>query len=217
MTPFPKLNKPLERIQPVAKFRDKGIKIVRQLEEKAPPKKHVSLMILLTIITIGIYPSIWYLLRVKEFNTLKTKIKFSKGEAISYIIGITYTFLIIGGIIFRFIMKEPIPTTINDVTSLSTSLMILFILFVILFFCTVGLFIHIAFRTRKIINEAIENKGSKTKASWFFTLIFNLFYLQYEINRIIDDKEEKRKIAPWIILILIILLIITGIAFILLR
>jgi len=70
-----------------------------------------------------------------------------------------------------------------------------------------------AFRTRTLLNQAIENKGTKKNGktlrfSWFFTLIFNLFYLQYEINRIIDDKEDQPKKGPWVCFILILLLLV---------
>jgi len=186
-----------------------NVKIEKSSNETGTPQKRsILLMIILTIVTLGIHPSVWYLRRTRELNKLKTKSRINQGEGISYLISIFYIFFIISAISFRFFKRDPFPSSINDVLRLSAPMIILFFILVILLITTIGLFIHIAFKTRKIINEGIENKGSKAKVSWFFTLIFNLFYLQYEINRIIDDKEENKKVGAWISFVILIVLII---------
>jgi len=179
-----------------------------------PRKKNIFIMILFTIITLGIYPSIWYIKEVREFNNLKTEKKINKIESISYLIIIIYLLFLIFATIFKFIitfkfLKGNLPEKIKNVIELTPFVLILFLLFAVSFIALIILFMHLSFRARAIINEALMNKGSNVSISWFFTLIFNLFYLQYEINRIIDNKEKDERIAPWISLAIIIF-IITG-------
>jgi len=78
------------------------------------------------------------------------------------------------------------------------------LLFIILHFI-------ISFRVRSIINEAWGKKGITRKVSWFFTLIFNVFYLQYEINRTVNDKENEKRIGPWVFFLILILLPIISV------
>ena len=76
------------------------------------------------------------------------------------------------------------------------------------------LFLFVTFRARKILNESLINKKINRKVSWFFTLIFNFLYLQYEINRIIDNKELDKRVGPWILfLVLYVIPIISVIVF----
>jgi hypothetical protein len=95
--------------------------------------------------------------------------------------------------------------------NLTPSTLLLLFSLIILFTASIGLLIHLAFKIRIIINQALSNKGSRARISWYFTLIYNLFYIQYEINRISEDKENKPRTAPWVLLEMIITLIIIGI------
>ena len=61
---------------------------------------------------------------------------------------------------------------------------------------------------RAIINESLTKKGITRKISWLFTLVFGMFYLQYEINRIIEDREHEKRVGPWITFILFLILVI---------
>ena len=151
----------------------------KQIEEHAPKKRSVILMIFLSIITIGIYPCFWYINRVKEFNNLYTKDKIKKGEGLTYLIAIFYIFFLIFALTYRVLARDPYVNDFQDILNLTIPTLILFLLFMILLLMTIFFMLHLSFKTRKIINEALVNKGTKTKISWVFTLIFNLFYLQY--------------------------------------
>ena len=95
---------------------------------------------------------------------------------------------------------------------------ILFILIFSLSLINLILLLILGFNTRKILNQALINKGEKVKLSWFYTLIFNLLYLQYEINRIIEDKEDKKRIGPliWFLIIYVIPILVQIIGYLLL-
>ena len=176
-------------------------------KEKIPKKKSVLLIYILSIITLGIYQYLWYIKRADELNNLKTISKFNKAISIIaltlylalialYIVLITFSpqiSAVIPAIIF---IDVPIEFIIN----LSLIIIILVILIIMVLF--------MAFKTQKILNQALVNKGEKVKLSWFLTFIFNLFYLQYEINRIIDDRENNKRTGPWVIFILHLIIVI---------
>jgi len=54
--------------------------------DKIPQKKSVFLLVILSIITVGIYPAIWYIKRAPELNDLHTQKQISKGLAIGYLV-----------------------------------------------------------------------------------------------------------------------------------
>ena len=173
--------------------------------ERVPEKRSVVLMLFLSIITLGIYPSIWYIRRVSEFNGLHTEKKLNLS------LSVLFLFIIIAGLLvlplskilsqFGIIFENPVIEFFNILPSgfITTIQIIVYLILILLYF-------SLAFTSRKVINEAIARKGIQRKISGFFTLIFNLFYLQYEVNRIMKDKEETKRIAPWTILTLILIL-----------
>src|SRR5690606_28672055 len=127
---------------------------------------------------------------------LNTPSKVPRGLAISYLVlSIFYilSFILIFGIIST---TQDIPELIN-VLDLGITVMGLSI-FVIA--------IIMAFQARSVLNEIWSQKKVVRTVSWFFTLIFNLFYIQYEINRTIENKEMEKRVGPWICLILFILI-----------
>lgn len=176
-------------------------------EERVPEKRSVVLMLFLSIITLGIYPSIWYIRRVSEFNGLHTEKKLNLG------LSVIFLFIIISGLIvlplsilltpFGVYLENPV-LNFFSILPQEFTLIIQAVVYLIL----VLLYLSLAFRARTIINEALARKGIQRKISGFFTLIFNLFYLQYEVNRIMTDKEESKRIAPWILFILALIALI---------
>jgi len=171
--------------------------------EKVPQKKSVILLVFLSIITLGIYPAIWYIKRAPELNDLHTEKQIGKGLTKTYA---TFAILLIISIAIFYLfprltnMGGATPEDIILTTSLSLiglSALLSFIIAIIL-----------AFKTRAILNLALDKKGIQRKPSILFTIIFNMFYLQYEINRILDDKEMERRTGPWIFFILWLILII---------
>jgi len=168
---------------------------------KTPQKKSVFLLWIISTITLGIYPAVWYLKKSKEFYNLGTQKRLSKTIAITLL---TVTML-------ELLALFVLPFTVNSnmgafYQNLSPTQTILFILFGAGLCLNIILSLIASFISRSIINEALEQKEVFKKISWFFTLIFGLYYLQYEINRITEDREDTKRKGPWIILIIILVL-----------
>jgi membrane protease YdiL (CAAX protease family) len=154
---------------------------------------------------LGIYPAIWYLKKVKEFYNLGTQKKLSKTLPMALLVISIITVVTI--FLFPLTITSDMGTFYQNLSSLQVTLLVIL---GIAIFLEIVIYIVLAFLSRAIINEAIESKNGSKKISWFFTLIFGFLYLQYEINRVIDDKEEAPRKAPWIFLIIILILIILG-------
>lgn len=172
-----------------------------------PKKRNVFLIWVLSTITLTIYTSVWYIQRAVELNNLGTHKKLSKR--------VPQTLLIINVALLASIILFPLTLSPEEMgsfyqntTPLQTMLIIIFGASVIL---QVIFTIYLAFRSGGIINQALENKGSGVRLSWFFTLIFTHLYIQYEINRIEDDHEERPRKGPWTWFIIILILIIANI------
>lgn len=174
----------------------KAIKPERsKAQERVPDKKSIFLLIFLSIITLGIYPAFWYIRRAPEFNDLHTTKKLNPSIGILYLVGhlifLTSIALYITNMLYKF-------TTITDfdLIAITTAISLIGIILIIK--------IILAFKTKNLINEALKNKGVERKLSGFFTLIFNQYYLQYEINRIMKNTEDSKRIGPWVLLLLIL-------------
>ncbi|MEM3122265.1 MAG: DUF4234 domain-containing protein, partial [Candidatus Pacearchaeota archaeon] len=177
---------------------------IKEIDESSmniPKKKNVFFLVILSLITIFIYPFIWYIKRSEEFNNLQTRAKLRKlSVVISLVLYLLTIFSIIGMVIIA--KMSDIGTEINF-SNLPIQFIILFFISVSLIILDILLFLFMAFKSRKILNQALENKGIQRKVSGFFTFFFNFFYLQYEINKIIDDKEMEKRIWPIIFFILL--------------
>ena len=186
----------------------KEVKAIPKKNLTAPlQKKSVALLVFLSIITAGIYTAIWYIKRSPEFDKLGTQKKLSKNIAIIFLI------LVIIGVLFNSSItineKEYniLKISIQNINFQVGSLVIYPISFIInLSFLVSGLFL--VFRSRTILNEQLLKKGITRKVSWFFTLIFGFLYIQYEINRIIENREYEKRIGPWVWFIVLLLLFI---------
>jgi len=173
---------------------------------KTPKKKNIFLLFILSIITIDTYTAIWYMAKSLEFPSLGTKKKPS--QTIPLLLLISNILLITSILIFPLTIDiEEMGGFYQHLSTLQIS-----ILSAIIFFALIKLLMTLtsAFHARSIINQALENKESKAKVSVFFTLIFTHLYLQYEINKIMDDKEENPKTGPVMFFLVILLLIIAG-------
>ncbi len=177
-----------------------------QIEEiRIPQKKNIFLMIILTIITLNISTAFWYRRRVQELNNLGTNRKIStKLPAILITLTVLFFTLLVT---FSITLNTDMGSFYENVSPTQTGI---FFSMAVLYLLKLFFLVLLAFYSRSIINEALENKGHSRGVSGFFTLIFNLFYIQYEINRIIEDKEDSQKRGPLVILILIILLAVLA-------
>ena len=168
-------------------------------EKKLPEKKSVFLLIILTIITFGIYQVVWYLKRSNELNNLNTPKKLSRRIAISYLIGL--------GLLDVLVTISILTTDPNaPLGNLSTSEWAITIAGTVILIYLVIVSFFLAFRSRTIINQALERKGVTRKVSGLFTFFFHVFYLQYEINRTLENTEYKPRVGPWICLIFTLVL-----------
>jgi predicted membrane protein len=186
--------------------------------EKIPEKKSVVILVILSYITLGIYPFIWYIKRSKELNNLNTQAKLKK--LISVIPLSLYILIIIFAIAGAYLIYSNPTQYSSQVSSISqipieiliiSSIILVFGLLLFIFILALG------FKTRKILNQALINKGEKVKISGFYTFFFNFLYLQYEINRIIDDKENNKRRGPliWFIILYILPVLISLVTIIL--
>ena len=167
------------------------------VNSQPPQKKNLWILIILSIITLGIYPSIWYIKRSKEFPSLGTEKQLKKGTPIFHLI---ITILFILTLITMNIVDSPLSSKELNMTQ---SLFLSAILVTLILNIIMGIFL--AFRSRTIINQAWEKKGVQRKLSWLFTLTLNFFYIQYEINRTMENKEMEKRVVPWIALLAIML------------
>jgi hypothetical protein len=187
----------------------KETKPVVDKKERLPGERSVFVMFLLTIITLGLYPYIWYIRRSSEFSNLETAKKLSK--FIAYLVlFLTIFFFVVspisiedGGEDYNPVSSylEKFDYSVTDSLSINyvaTPIWILLLIF--------SLFLM--FRSRTIINQAWQKKGVNRKVSWIFTLFFNVFYLQYEINRTINNRENEKRTGPWVWFIIVLLLVI---------
>lgn len=172
---------------------------------KVPQKKNVLIIILLSIITLGIYPALWYMRKADEFDNLSTQKRLNK--KLPTLLLIIHVILLALIIIFPLTITTAMGEFYQYMTPLQQAILAGIVILAIL---ETILCIIISIKSRTIINQAITNKNSLAKTSLLFTVIFNYLYLQYEINRVIDDKEQDKRIAPWVFFILIILLILSS-------
>src|SRR3989344_2417438 len=184
---------------------------VLELEQGVPKKFSAILLLLLTIITFGIYNYVWFIINSNKLNNLRTKSKLNKKIALVSLI--IYIMIIILGILLLIITNSSKDsnsalTNVTKISDIPIQFIVVFITALALIVILAVLILFLAFKTKRILNETLENKGENVKLSGLFTFLYNLFYLQYEINRIIGDKENNKRIGPWVIFIFLILIII---------
>jgi hypothetical protein len=178
-------------------------------KNKIPEKKNIFLLWFFSTLTLSIYNAFWYMNRSDEFENLDTRKKLRK--TIPFIFMIIEFVMIISFItLFLNLNPEEVGTFAQNITTIQIVLIILFGSSTILKYVFT---IYLAFRSRSIINEALKNKNVKTKISSLFTLIFGFLYLQYEINRIEKDEEERPRIGAWVFFVILILIIAFGILY----
>jgi hypothetical protein len=175
---------------------------------RIPRKKSIFVLVLLTIFTLGVYPALWYSRKAEEFENLGTQKKINPVLPLILLILNIMTLALV--LIFPLTITTDMGQFYQYLTSFQYFLIYGFAGVVLVRIC---LSLFLAFSSRAIINEALKNKGSGKKISGFLTFIFCFYYLQYEVNRIIDDKEETVRKAPWIIVILVVLAVMLALIF----
>lgn len=131
-------------------------------------KKDILSMILLTIITLGIYIPVWFLNRSYAFNNLNSKEKINNNLINFVLLMFTVSvMLLIPSILFT---ETETGTMIDRVDALINMA------------GGITLWV-ISFKVRKIMNEHYN-----TSLSGVATFFFSFFYLQYKINQFLENK-----------------------------
>ncbi len=137
-------------------------------EKIAFKRVSVGIAVLFTILTFGIYPVVWVLLRKKAFNELKGTEKIA-----GWLASLP---LILWGLSIA--IQNPEIQGIMRIASWIT-------------------WIILAFKMRKMLREYIASFGDEDvlpniAPSKIMTFFFTFFYIQYHINRLIDIGVFKR-------------------------
>jgi len=154
---------------------------VKCMESKGMERRfkhvHVAVVILLTIVTLGVYLGYWFL---KERHTLK---EWEKGSLIpmklwwlfTILLGLSFIYHFIGSILFT-------PYGNAIFTSFD----------VIMSFYFLGLLYYSVFRMKDILQEVYEDV---TFSPWLLVL-FHVWYLQFKMNRLEgsgNDRQDVKK------------------------
>lgn len=129
--------------------------------------------ILLSIITLGIYPACWVILRRKDFNALNGTEKIADWAAFLPL-GLVLLFLFLG-------------TTLTEGQGGEVFNLLSF-----------AVWIWLAFKMRRILRDHVaavapDYAENNVAPSALWTVIFTLFYIQHQINRLIDVDILRRR------------------------
>lgn len=142
-------------------------------------KISVLLMIFFTSITVGIYNFAWFLKRQNTINNLQSKEKLNSG-VLFFAIAVFSTSLLFSfasSVGQAFIKRDP-----SELLELFVLLLKLFSNILVL----IALIIEVvqSFKVRRIFNEHFNIHLNKNiRFSGLATFFFNIYYLQYKINR----------------------------------
>ena len=143
-----------------------------------PPKMNVFLLIILGIITIGVFYAIWFLMRKDWLNRLSATKKLGSGLAIFVLV--IYSF---SAIMLFVPLEMQAYETWDRIDNLLTLVGVV---------CLVIL----AFQVRRIlIQHYDENLGMNIGFSGAATFFFQEWYLQYKINRLPISGEMSVHLA----------------------
>ncbi|MBN1695277.1 DUF4234 domain-containing protein [candidate division WOR-3 bacterium] len=131
-------------------------------------------MLLLVLITYGIYIPVWFLNRKDTFNDLDSREKLSGGPIIFLlIIFIISAVMLIPSILFMETELGIMIDALDRIITLVGGIIILVL----------------SFKVRRILSEHY-----KTNLLGVATFFFTLFYLQYTINRFLENKKVNSPI-----------------------
>jgi hypothetical protein len=129
-----------------------------------------GMTVLLAIVTMGLYLSIWFFIRRGQLMGLSPKLK-DKGR---YLFGVTlglHVFYLLGVLGY---LGTPDPELLGALQ--------------MFWYLTWGLIIYLSMLVRSALAELAASRGSSFAGSLLWTIIFNALYLQSQINRMIDAR-----------------------------
>ena len=154
---------------------------------KMQPMK-VWVLLLITMITNGIYIPIWYVQRLEVFNDLDSERKLSRKMLIfSTVISILVSFMPFVLVLTVLVIGPESNNPVDGSSIAETVLVIFTAVFGLFYLCAivVGFYlVFVAFQTRRIL---MDHFGISLSVIW--TFLFNVYYLQYHCNRL-DFSED---------------------------
>ncbi len=138
-----------------------------------------GLTIVLSMITLGLYIPIWFMIRKEEINGLVKGTKFPNGLVYALLILFIPHLL---SVLVIFVM-EFLPFEVILLIMLSSQFFGLIATIVFLVLC---------FRVRGILGKHIKEKGYKNcKASGVLTFLFTIMYLDYKITELAEMDQKN--------------------------
>lgn len=132
----------------------------------------VALLILLVLITFGIYYPIWFLKRLNAINNLQSKEKLGPGVFIFAIVGVSIVLLL--GFISGSMERAGEIDTAGGLDAFRSMLNL---------GVAIALLVQ-SFKVRRILHEHFNVHLQRgISFSWAAIFFFHIFYLQHKINR----------------------------------
>lgn len=133
------------------------------------PRRSIFVLFFFIVITAGIYEAFWYKKVSRYLNGLSMEKVFGPEPFWVLLIGNA------SGLWLSFMEGWYEGVGKNaDIIDLASGVIWLVTTIILLVMC---------FRMIAFLREYHEGTGSEFKSNWFFTLIFNVFYVQYKLNR----------------------------------
>lgn len=140
--------------------------------EQSFKKKSVVLMVILSIVTYGIYIPIWFLKGMAALNNLKSKLKVKKAYFIVVLVlAIISLLLLVPPLMFG--VSSSIGQMVDKIDSAVNLMFGIAIL-------------AVSFDIKRILEDHFG-----IKLSGIATFFFTIFYLQYKINELIDSGKTS--------------------------
>jgi len=138
-------------------------------------KINIILMIFLTLITMGIYVPVWFLIQKKAINDLKSKEKLT--DTPFQIVLVLYSFslfILIYQIFSSDYVQNSILDNIDNFISVTGAIIVLVM----------------SFKVRRIFHQYFNIVLKKNiMLSKLWTFLFGIYYLQFKINKILDSNK----------------------------
>lgn len=151
------------------------------MEKNSLKKIDVLNLILFSVVTLGIYTIIWAYKRSDELNSLElddgSRIEVFYGYALIWLAGI---------VIYALMFMGKFSENINTLKIAGASALVI----------SYVLLIMLCFDFKKILDTKLRHEGYTMALSGFFTVIFGVFYIQYEMNRIAKKREYQKRKGP---------------------
>jgi hypothetical protein len=135
-------------------------------------KQSVFWFVVLSFITLGFYMVHWFYKNKDAFNKLKSKVKIEAWHLHALLVAFVlyWVFVALNGFQLSY-GAGGLYNTLGQLFDLITGVIL----------------IVYVFRIRLMMTDNFKGLNMH----WFWTLIFNVFYVQYKINQLVDSKKIK--------------------------